>query len=146
MGPNFPEPCPVPRWSRSVCAKGSGQELPAGTHRQSTGKHSDLTTARALRGLWIKSCRDDDFHYNINQTKVRTLARPPHFQCTSGRTIKGGLVSAYSLLLLLRLPAWITVQATWCWLTTVLWEPGQEHCDLQNLLLQMGDFGFSLGL
>lgn len=77
---------------------------------------------------------------------MRTLALPPHFQCTSGRTIKGGLVSAHSSVLLLRLPAWITGSHLWCWLTAVLWEPDQEHCDLQNLTLQMGDCGFSLGL
>lgn len=40
------------------------------------------------------------------------LTLPPHFQCTSGRTIKGGLVSAYSSVLLLSLPTWITVEAT----------------------------------
>lgn len=95
MEPNFPESCPVLGMPKV-------QELPA---PQPPCRHSDLTTARALRILWIKSCTDDDFHYNINQTKVRTLALPPHFQCTSGRTIKGGLGSAYSSVLLLRLPA-----------------------------------------
>lgn len=82
----------------------------AGTGRQHTCKHySHLTRARAGRALWIESCRDDDFHHSINQTKESSSedsALPPHFQCTSGRTIKGGLVSAYSSVLVLRLPAW----------------------------------------
>lgn len=41
----------------------------AGTEGQHTCKHSDLARARRVRVLWIKSCGDDDFHHNINQTK-----------------------------------------------------------------------------
>lgn len=33
----------------------------------------------------------------------------------------------------------------WCWLTTVLQEPDQEHCELQNFILQMGDFWVRFG-
>lgn len=37
---------------------------------------------------------------------------PPYCQCSSGRTINRGLVSAYLSVLLLRLPTWITMKAT----------------------------------